>query len=327
MVKLIRNNNAIGYLLLMIILAATKFVLYSAPVLAGKEVPFLFKISSISFDLAISEAYQKMLVILLLIIQGFLLQWVIVRHRFIEKGNAIVPFLYVFSALALPDHFYFNDGLWINFVIIYLVNIVLGAYDKEGLKDKAFLNIGSFVTLAVLILPSTWVLLPYILIALSLFVVIKDRQIWLVLLSSIMMIVLIFSIIYLTGKLDPSAWGHTILPSMPSLESMAIGPSITLMIMLVIGMIGVMASLSMLQLRANKIRNQFWSFVLLYMLAVLAVFLYPDTRYFSFQLLVIPFTAILSFVVLSSKLRWFYEGLFILAVWSLYIVSVGYLSY
>lgn len=325
MVKLIRHNKAIGYLLLPLILAASKYHLYHTSPLTEGEIPFLLSISGLRLDLDMSDTWQKIWVLLTLAIQGLYLQWVLVRHRFIEHGSPLIPFLYVFAALMLPDHFFFNDGLWINFIILYLVNIILGVYDKESLKDTAFLNIGTFTTVAVLILPSMWLLFPFILLGLSLFVVITDRQIWLVLFSSVMIITLLFSLIYLTGHFDPSAWQHKILPSLPSLQNMDKGAAIVLILMLFIGMAGVMSSIPMLQLLANKVRNQYWSFVLLYLFSLLAIFLYPDTLYFSYQLLVVPFTAIVSFVVLNGEKRWYYESFFILTIWSLFVVGYGYL--
>lgn len=324
MIKLLRNNSLTGALLLVLVVALLKIPLVLSSPLLPRELPFLFSVSGIHFEIPMAITLEKTLVIITLLFQGLFLQRILISNRFLDNPGALIPLLYVFSSLSMPDHLRFNDGIWINFVILILVAVVLSTHDRESLKEVTYLHLGLLTTLAILILPSMWLLFPFVFIALSLFVVITSRQVWLVILSTVMMVAFIFSLIYLTNNLDYGAWNHKLLPSAPGIKGMPQGAIIILILFVVLGSLAVMGSLGHLQLRSNRVRNQFWTFVLLYLTMLTAVFIYPDTRYFSYQLLVIPFTSIMGFFLLKNENRWFYEGVFILTFWSFFVVHWGY---
>ena len=208
-------------------------------------------------------------------------------------------------------------------VVLLAFHLIIQLYNSES-TTNSLLAIGTLQGVLLIIDPSTILLLPFFLWALSYFLLLDFRKMLLVIYFMVLTAFIGYGTLYVLGLYDPEGLQIGII--WDQIEAFAADRVVASLYIayLVLALLFILFRNRFLQMRSVKIRNvhRIFSLSIPFFLLLYLFSRQIDWNYTA--LLAIPFTAVFSYYFENAQKKWIYEGLFVVLMF-VHFFTYGYI--
>lgn len=257
-----------------------------------------------------SNWQETSLVLVIFLAQAIFLRYVLKRHRLLLRDHFLSIFFYLFIAVYSVEQFAISWQLLAPFVIIGILLIIIQLYNSES-TTNSLLALGSLQGVLLIIDPAFIWFLPFMILALSYFVVLDFKEVMIILYYAFLTIFLGYGFMYINDSSLFENYAFSLrMDRLNELINNRIHATLYLAFS-AFALLFVLLRTQSLHMRSVKVRNIHRIFSLAVPFLIGFYFFSRLNDWNDFVYLAIPFAAVFAYYFENARNKWVYESIFI----------------
>lgn len=204
MYQIFKQRSPLTFVLLIIlilVLNIKSFLIASLPQTSSSTFVFNSIVKLLSFLLSNYSMLWVLLSALLLSIQAFWLNRVLIKHHLVENNEYFTTYSFIVLSSLLHSSSMFSSFLLTNFIVIYILDLLFTTRNQEQ-SHKQIYQIGISYSIALLLDFNIIIFLPFLIATILLLRPFKIKEWVILVLGLILPIYILFSFLFITNQLE-----------------------------------------------------------------------------------------------------------------------------